>query len=185
MIREVDLVSYLPDYMQLYREIKEALHAQQPEIQKLEDLTETILNNQFILHCDEQGIEKFENLMGVKALDGDLLETRRFRVLSLWNNSIPYTRLVLLKKLETICGKDGYKLEILNNEYKVAVRIALKSKKSLKAVEEMLDTVVPANMIIDLSLLYNRYSMLAKFTFQQLKNKTYREIREEVLDSGQ
>lgn len=184
MIREVDLISYLPEYMQTYKEIREALLAQQPEIQKLEDTTENIQNNQFILYANEQGIERFEALLGVKAVDDDSLENRKFRVLSLWNNYIPYTTQVLHGKLETICGKDGYKLKVINEQYKVVVRVALKSKKNFKMVEEMLNIVLPANMIIDLSLLYNQHSTLLKYTHAQLKGKTHREVREEVLGNG-
>lgn len=184
MIREVDLISYLPEYLQAYREMRETLLAQQQEIQRLEDLTETIQDNQFILYSNEEGIERFENLLKTKALDDDSLENRKFRVLSLWNNSIPYTVLVLHNKLETICGKDGYNLKVINEQYKVIVRVALKSKKNFEMVEEMLNTVLPANMVIDLSLLYNQHLTLSKFTHEQLKARTHREIREEVLGNG-
>ena len=40
MIREVDLVSYLPEFLREYIELKKILDVQQPEVQLLEDLTE-------------------------------------------------------------------------------------------------------------------------------------------------
>ena len=48
MIREVNLLSFLPEFVQEYREIKHIMNSEQPEIQKLEDETEIIKNNQFI-----------------------------------------------------------------------------------------------------------------------------------------
>ena len=48
-------------------------------------------------------------------------------------------------------------------------------------VKEMLEEVIPANMEIDLSLLYNQHETLAKFTHKELAKYTHRQIREEVL----
>ena len=91
MIREVDLVSYLPEFLREYIELKKILDVQQPEVQLLEDLTEKLKDNQFILFADTQGIEKFEQMLKIQALDDDTLENRRFRIMSRWNNKIPYT----------------------------------------------------------------------------------------------
>lgn len=184
MIRNVDLISYLPEFLHDYKELEKLLEAQQPEVQVLEDDTEVLKNNQFIISTDEQGIKKFENMLGITALDDDLLDNRIFRVLSRWNNAIPYTVAVLKQKLETLCGADGYLLEIYNREYRVKVRVALKSKKNYKMVGGMLKEVIPANMVIDLSLLYNQHETLNKYTHRQLAEFTHKQIRNEVLNSG-
>lgn len=184
MIREVQLVSYLPEALQDYQELRETLQAQNPEIQELEDLTEVIKDNLFIVRCNEQGIGRFEKMLGMKPLDSDTLENRRFRVLSLWNNTIPYTIPVLQKKLETICGKSGYSLAILSEQYKVVVRVALNNKRNLEMVKDMLEGVIPANMVIDLSLLYNKHEDLGKYTHGQLSARTYGQLRSEVLENG-
>ncbi|EOS27670.1 hypothetical protein C806_00117 [Lachnospiraceae bacterium 3-1] len=184
MIREVDLISYLPEYLHGYQELEKIMAVQQVEIQALEDITEVFKNNQFILSADEQGIKKYEIMLGVTALDDDTLENRKFRVLSRWNNTIPYTVFTLKEKLENLCGKDGYILEALNEEYRVFVRVALTSKKNYRMVEEMLNEVIPANMIVDLSLLYNQHSTLGKFTNRQLAMYTQNQIRNEVLVNG-
>ena len=89
MIREVNLISYLPEYLKDYQEMQEALKTQQPELQKLWGQLEAMQNNQYILYADTQGIEKFEQMLEITALDDDTLENRRFRVLSRWNNAIP------------------------------------------------------------------------------------------------
>ncbi|EOT26516.1 hypothetical protein C805_00608 [Eubacterium sp. 14-2] len=184
MIREADLISFLPEFMCGYLELRKLLSAQQREVQALEDMTEILKNNQFILSADEQGIEKFETMLGIAALDDDSLENRRFRVLSRWNNAIPYTEQVLRNRLDTLCGADGYSLEIQNQEYRIKIRVALKSKKNYKMVEEMLKETVPANMVLDLSLLYNQHKTLKQFTHRQLSAFTGKQIRNEVLIYG-
>lgn len=184
MKREVELKSYLPDFLQNYKELQETMQAQNPEVQELEDLIETTKDNLFIASCDERGIEKFERMLGVKALNEDTLDNRKFRILSKWNNAIPYTTRVLHQKLETLCGKDGYELEILTEQYIVAVRVALKSKRNYEMVRDMLDEVIPANMMIDLSLLYNKHELLKQYTHGQLSMHTYKQLRNEVLGNG-
>lgn len=184
MNREIDLMDYLPEYLKEYKELEKTLKAQQPEIKKLAETVERLKNNQFITTADEEGIRKFETMLEVTALDNDTLENRKFRVLSRWNNTIPYTASVLRKRMENLCGKDGYQLEILHLESKVKVRVALTNKKNYGMVEEMLQEVIPANIWIDLSLLYNQHKTLSKFTHRQLAAYTQKEVRNEVLNHG-
>ncbi len=184
MTREANLVNYLPDFLQSYKELIAVLQAQEPEIQRMEDITETIKNSSFILYCDIWGIEKFEGMLGIKPLDGDLLENRKFRILSSWNNSVPYTVRTLRENLETLCGKDGYELTVLPERYTVIVRIALKSKRNFETVRDMMNEMIPANMVLNLSLLYNQHQTLSKFTHGQLSAYTHRQLREELLEDG-
>lgn len=184
MIREINLMAYLPGYLKEYKELKKTLKAQQPEMQRLAETVERVKNNQFIATADEEGIRKFEAMLEVVALDNDTLENRKFRVLSRWNNTIPYTASVLRKRLENLCGKDGYQLEIMHLERKVKVRVALTNKKNYGMVEEMLEEVIPANIWIDLSLLYNQHKTLGGFTHRQLAAYTQKEVRNEVLNHG-
>lgn len=184
MLREVDLISYLPEFLHGYKELEKTLKAQQQEVQILEDITEELTNNQFIISADAQGIKKYEAMLGIEVLDDDTLENRRLRVLAKWNNAIPYTTHALKKKLGNLCGEEGYVLELLNLEYKVKVRVALKSKKNYRMVEGLLGEVIPANMEIDLSLLYNQHKTLRQFTHGQLTAYTHNQIRNEVLNDG-
>ena len=184
MVMERALLQYLPEYLHGFRELKGIMEAEQPEVQALWDATEALRNNQFILSADGQGIKKFEAMLGVAALDDDTLENRKFRVLSRWNNAIPYTVPVLKKKLADLCGEGGYQLETSHAEYRVKVRVALPSKKNYRMVEEMLGEVIPANMEVDLSLLYNQHKTLGQSTHRQLAAFTHRQIRNEVLEDG-
>ena len=81
MIREVELLNHLPLFIQEYREIREIMKSENPEIQSLEDETEIIFNNQFIQSCNLKGIAKFEELMKITPEINDTLESRISRVL--------------------------------------------------------------------------------------------------------
>lgn len=184
MIRKVDLLSYIPDFLKEYEEMRILQQVILPEMQKLEDGTEELFDNQFILNSDVKSIKRYETMLNIQSLPDDTLTDRRFKVLSKWNRMIPYTKVTLREKLSVLCGEDGFILEI-NPEKVITVRVALKSKRSFYEVREMLEEFVPCNMIIDLDLLYNQHSLLCKFTHKQLAAWSYRQIRNEVLISGE
>ena len=59
----VNLLEYLPDFMQEYREIRQIMKSEEPEFKTLWDLFKKVFNNQFIQYCDENGISKFEEML--------------------------------------------------------------------------------------------------------------------------
>ena len=66
MIREVDLASYLPAFMQNYKEPVAALEAENPEFQNLWQGAERALNNHFISTADEYGLSRYEKLLDIR-----------------------------------------------------------------------------------------------------------------------
>ena len=72
-------------------------------------------------------------------------------------------------------------MQLQNTLYKLVVRVALSASKQYSEVEKLLKRTVPANMLIDLALLYNQHQTLAGFTHQQLSAFTHKELREDDL----
>ncbi|WP_394523007.1 putative phage tail protein [Lacrimispora sp. JR3] len=184
MIREVDLLSYIPDFLKEYEEMRVIQEVMEPEIQQMEDETEVLFHNQFISSSDVKSLRRYEKMLQMQVTSQNTLEDRRFKVLSKWNRIIPYTKITLKQKLSVLCGEDGYTLEI-TPEKRVIIRVALKSKRNLNEVKKMLEEFVPCNMVIDLDLLYNQHRLLSKFTQKQLGAWSHRHIRNEVLISGE
>lgn len=180
MIREVDLVSYLPSYLQKYNEPMETLKAENHEFAIAWDGVNRILYNQFIATADEYGISRFEKILGILPFIGDDLEARRLRVQTRWFSVIPYTMKVLISKLINLCGSDGYTLNLISSEYKIIVRVTLTNRHLNDEIIAQLNEILPCNMQLDYSLLYNQHSMWGKFTHKQLSNYTHYYIRNEV-----
>ena len=148
MIREVNLLSFLPEFVQEYREIKHIINSEQPEIQKLEDETEIIKNNQFILSCDIDGIARFENLLGITPKPDDTLDARKSRVITRWNDSIPYTYKGLKEKLNVMCGEGNYLLIPSFNEYGLEIVVSLPLSGQADELDYMLSYMIPANIVV-------------------------------------
>ena len=148
MIREVNLLSFLPEFVQEYREIKHIMNSEQPEIQKLEDETEIIKNNQFIFSCDIDGIARFENLLGITPKPDDTLDARKSRVITRWNDSIPYTYKGLKEKLNVMCGEGNYLLIPSFNEYGLEIVVSLPLSGQADELDYMLSYMIPANIVV-------------------------------------
>ena len=96
MIRQVDLVSYLPPFMKAYKEPVAALDAENPEFYLMWSAVDRVLRNRFIETADEYGLSRYEKMLGIYPSAEDTLESRRSRVRSKWFNKIPYTMKTLL-----------------------------------------------------------------------------------------
>ena len=94
---------------------------------------------------------------------------------------LPYTYANLMIKLNTLLGDDGYTLDLINEEYRIEIRVALHVKDKEESVMNLLRRELPANMLIDLDLDYNDYATLEEFTYDDLAIWSYDHIRNEVL----
>lgn len=148
MIREVNLIEYLPPVVQDYREIKEIMKVENPEFQLVSDEKEVLLSNQFIESCDLHGIEKFEKLLKITPLVDDTLQSRILRVLSRWNDITPYTYKTFLKKMVVIC--EGLNFTINKNfiDYKMEIITHLELPGQVDELQYTLGYIMPDNLVL-------------------------------------
>ena len=74
MVREVDLMSYLPLFMQGYREPAATLRAEEPEFDIVWAAADRMLRNRSISTADEYGIGRLERILGIYPQEGEPLE---------------------------------------------------------------------------------------------------------------
>lgn len=179
------LQDYLPSILLKTYEFPLLCDTEQPEIDRLRDAADAVLDAQFISTAGETAIARYEKIFGITPMDTDTLDERRFKVLAKINAQLPFSVRRLRQQLETLCGADGYKLELDGDRYTLTVKVALTAKRNQQAVEELLADIVPANMVCTTSLLYNQHADLTRFTHAQLAALTHFAIREEVLPNGE
>jgi hypothetical protein len=178
MSKEVLLSSYWLPVLRELKEFKEIAKAEEPEIILLLKAVDKTLNDMYIQTAEEDGIARFEKLLGLYPAPEDSLDTRRFRVQTKWNDQLPYTEEELHTRLISLCGEGGYVLNISYSKYTLDVAVALNNKDALSLVQELLDQMVPCNMIVTARLQYNTYAWLANRTHSELSTFTYTGIRE-------
>lgn len=174
-------IIHLPKFLQQYREMKILCEQYDRWIDRIWKLVDELYCNQFIPTATEAGISRYEKIFGIVKNDTDTLEDRRFVLMMAVTQQLPYTYANLMIKLNTLLGDDGYTLDLINEEYRIEIRVGLKVKDKEESVLKLLRRELPANMIIDVDLDYNDHKALEEFTYDHLAQWSHDHIRNEVL----
>lgn len=149
MIREVDLVSYLPPFVAEYKETNLTLTAENPEFVLVWKAADRALKNEFISTADEYGISRFEKILHILPSRDDTLESRRSRVQSRWFTSLPYTWRMLIQKLIALCGEDDFTITKQFDFYRIDLDVHLELFGQVEELERIIETMLPCNMVMD------------------------------------
>lgn len=172
----------LPEVLRQIREIMRICEIEQSVCDRLAEDMEQALWEQYVSRAGVCGIERWEKLLGiVPPKDAAVGERRRVVQLRL-SEQLPFTLLRLREMLSGVVSEDEYILELIPEEYLLRVRLALSGKGSLNEIKEVLRRVVPANILLDMMLLYNTHGIVGGKTHGELAALSHREIREEVFE---
>lgn len=170
-----------PPIMQEIKEFQKIAEIEETFFKRLQQEIQNIVDDQFIQTATEKGIARRERMLKISPFADDTLETRRFRVQGVWNDKLPYTYRVLLGRLDSLCGPDGYVIELNAGEYGLKIKIELTRKRMFDEVVRITRQMVPANIVITVELRYNQHLTLANFTHEQLSQYTHYQLRNEVI----
>lgn len=155
------------------RELYAVNDEQEVELQQQIEKTES---NMQISSMDIDMCRIIEKEMGLKGQDDDIVNEKRFRILGMENEQTSYTLATLKRRLEQIVGKGMVEISVLDSTVKV--RVALTQKKTIDFVKNVLEDIVPLDMLIDADVMWNTHSMLSSYTHAQLKEHTHAELKE-------
>lgn len=178
------LIDYLPPYMQEYMEIKAIIQAEQPEIDALWSAVEKVFADQYIMDMTEYGVMRWEAILKISPKATDTLNERKFRILTCMNQELPYTLTKMKEALTTLCGADGFSIELQAAQYHIVVKLAVGSHSNYEEVQKLLKMMIPANMTQYVSIMYNQHASVGKLRHTDLATRTHEEIRSEVLTNG-
>ena len=151
MIRDVDLVSYFPPFMQNYKEPVAALEAENTELNLVWKEADRVLYNHFISSADEYGISRFEKMLGILPYAEDTLESRRARVQSRWFKTIPYTLKALENRLASLCGDGNYSIEKDFSTYHITLNVSLSLYGQAEELDDILSYMMPQNIVVEVN----------------------------------
>lgn len=181
LAREVDILNYLPAILHEIKELQTVAEMENPTLEKVWDFVESALNNQFVLLADERGIARHEKILSIKAGATEDVETRRFRVLSRYQEQAPYTYPVLKELLNSLLGEGKYEMTRNVAEKWLKVRMELTVSRQFEVVEMLLERVTPQTLVLTVELRYNQWSKVKTLTWGELLNRTWIEVKEEVI----
>lgn len=150
-----DIIKYLPAIKQDLEYYINITNAENPEFDKLSGLMTKWKNNNYPKLSDEDGLEVFEKVFNIKRVPTDTIEDRRVKVLARLNERLPYTEIRLRRMLSAICGWDGFELEI--EDLILTVYLAMQNNSQIGAVYDLLNRVVPMNVLLRITQLIKCY----------------------------
>jgi hypothetical protein len=156
--------------------------AADPEIGAILGAQQLLEKNCIYLEADNPTITRWEKLLKIIPGVTDDLELRRFRVAARLGSQPPYTERQMHKALEALVGSGAYTAVLNVAQEHLSVRIALGRKALLAEAARMLDDMVPLNMVLEVTVMYNTHQVLSAFTHAQLGEKTHYELRNEVIE---
>ena len=148
MSREIKLIEYLPSFLQNHKELQAIMPAENSGFSAVSDEGQVVLDNTFIMHCDESGISRFEKMLGINPLPTDTLESRRSRVLTRWND-VPYTLKTFMSKLTALQGDGNIQITFFNDQYKIQVVTHLEKHGQQDDLAYLFKTVLPCNLVVE------------------------------------
>lgn len=178
------LIDYLPHFMKGYREMATIMETEQVEIDRLWVEVRNALADQFILEATENGVKRWESMLGISPKDTDFLDERKFRILTKLNQELPYTLRKLEQALTNLCGNNAFSVEVSATEYHVEIKLGLANKNNYQEVVDVLKKMIPANMTQWVQIMYNSHNVLTRFVHAEMTAYTHEQLRNEVFTNA-
>lgn len=141
MARDVDLIKYLPLFVAEYEEMQEITESENPEFRLAIKTVDQAKENQFIISADEEGISRFERLLGIRPKEKATLEDRRKEILARWNDVSVYTYKGLILRLNQLLGVGNYEIYPRFDNYELELEYRNKT-----GFEDYIREIIPAHL---------------------------------------
>jgi len=181
MFKNRPLLGYLPTVLRDVREYQALTLGEEPEIELLWGEIKNALDDQFVLSATENGVRRWEKMLGIIPKATVTLNERKFTILTRLAEQLPFTMRMLERMLAELCGPDGFKIDLQADVYALKVLVAITAKNNFDDIGLMLRRICPANLTINLLIEFNQHFKLKPFTHGELRTKTHYALRDEVL----
>lgn len=148
MKENVNLAEYLPSFLAELKEFKVLFSSEDSEYDLLWDSASGVLADQYIETAGERGVLRLEKITGLPSDRSLTLGERKARIIARINEELPYTLRKLNEMLEAVCGRGNFTIGADFPNYKLKVVTALRSNVRVDDTAQLLERVVPANIII-------------------------------------
>lgn len=137
---------YWPPFLQEIEDFKRLAYAEQPELDALQSGVSDTKKDFFLSTLTEEGIRRWEKILGITPLTSDTLQARRNRIQVQYADQIPYTYRYLVRYLHAIDTR--ITASVLFYDYTVKIGLPVGTTYA-DILQDPLRRMIPANMIID------------------------------------
>ena len=177
---EVNLIDYLPEFVGSFKEMQVLQSSLTKDVNDMISIFYQSFYNSFVNYTDENGIKMFEDMFGIIP-ESSNIDDRRMAVLAIINKALPYTYNGFLQLLDGLCGAGNYEINMNYGEYTLTIKLELAARAQFDTVTDLVNEIVPANILCEIGILYNKYKTVSRLTYRECSKKTFYELRNNIL----
>lgn len=172
------LIDYLPVFLRDIKEFNALFTVEDIEFNLIKEYFKNIENNQFILSCNEIGINRYENMLGIEN-KSDSIDYRKKRLFIRFNEKLPYSAVRLKENLDAICGTENFFFCDYAN-YRLVLRLGSLRDEVAEEVDLLLNRMIPSNILIKI-FLFNTHEILGRLRHIDLEPFRHKELCKKIL----
>lgn len=170
---EVDTIQYLPLHIAEIEEFEKIAKIYDKYLILVWQSLKREELNRVLPTMDENECSYWEELLHIVVNPADTLEDRVNRIRGYHVSDLPYTFNKLDEVLKVVCGVNNYKLKVDNSKYLVDCGVKLVSISMIEVVADLIRKRVPANMIVNVYALFNRWERFKTMQWSELTTSTW------------
>lgn len=173
----IDTIRYFPQHVANIEEFKRIAAVYDKKLQVVwDDLSQMQTNKRFD-DMDEEECSKWEQMLKIKITGEETLGDRRRNIKGIWTSGLPYTARKFKEVLDAMVGPEYYLLDInqANKTLKVDLMLDVIMKDTY--IYNLMRAMAPADMIVTVSIVFNRNRAFKGYTNADLKKYTNHELK--------
>lgn len=173
----IDTIRYFPQHVANIEEFKRIAAVYDKKLQVVwDDLSQMQTNKRFD-DMDEEECSKWEQMLKIKITGEETLGDRRRNIKGIWASGLPYTARKFKEVLDAMVGPEYYSLDInqANKTLKVDLMLDVIMKDTY--IYNLMRAMAPADMIVTVSIVFNRNRAFKGYTNADLKKYTNHELK--------
>lgn len=173
----IDTIRYFPQHVANIEEFKRIAAVYDKKLQVVwDDLSQMQTNKRFD-DMDEEECSKWEQMLKIKITGEETLGDRRRNIKGIWASGLPYTARKFKEVLDAMVRPEYYLLDInqANKTLKVDLMLDVIMKDTY--IYNLMRAMAPADMIVTVSIVFNRNRAFKGYTNADLKKYTNHELK--------
>ena len=173
----VDTIRYYPQHIADIEEFKCIAKVYDDKLQIIWNHLDHLQTNRRFDEMDEAECCRWEKMLNVKLTGEETLEDRRRNIKGVWTSGLPYTERKFKEVLDAMVGAEYYLLDINKKTKTLKVDLMLDVIMKDDYIYNLMRAMAPADMIVIVSIIFNRNRAFKGYTNAELKAYTNHELR--------
>jgi hypothetical protein len=164
------LIDYLPPVTAQIKDFKQLCASEQIVFDNAVKACDRVRNEYFIYLSEDYALSEYENMIGLPST-GET-EVRRTRIL----NSLNGIRENIIAYIQNECDNAVKDYSFNSENFVFSIGLWVNKADYMQNVSDILEELVPCNVVIKIALAYNTHGRLSNYTNEELSKLTHEQV---------